>query len=95
MGNGKLKKVKQKERTKRVRHIKYSLQPTYNGCSTLFSYAYLAEMSPKKAIDYLERNREYSNFVILDSGVFTMRRLGLELDVERYGAFAREVAKRN
>ena len=95
MANGKLKKIKQKQRTKRVRNIKYSIQPTYNGCSTLFSYAYLAEMSPKKAIDYLERNREYSNFVILDSGVFTMRRLGLELDVERYGAFAREVSKRN
>ncbi|MGI9554819.1 MAG: hypothetical protein ACR2M6_02490 [Vampirovibrionia bacterium] len=93
-GKKKLPKYRQRERTKRIRNIKYSIQPTYNGCSTLFSYAYLAEMSPNKAIDYLERNREYSNFVILDSGVFTMRRLGLELDVERYGIFAREVAKR-
>jgi hypothetical protein len=90
----KLPKYRQAERTKRIRNIKYSIQPTYNGCSTLFSYAYLAEMSPSKAIDYLERNRENSNFVILDSGVFTMRRLGLDLDTDRYGNFAREVAKR-
>jgi hypothetical protein len=91
----KLPRYRQAERTKRIRNIKYSIQPTYNGCSTLFSYAYLAEMSVTKAIDYLERNRENSNFVILDSGVFTIRRLGLQLDTDRYANFAREVAKRN
>jgi len=68
--------------------------PLHGGVATLISYAIAVASRPQRVIEDLERIREFSDFIMLDCGAFTIRRRGLEVDVDRYAAFAREVSRR-
>jgi hypothetical protein len=49
---------------------------------------------PGDGFAVLEKCRDAAELVILDSGAFTVRRRGAEVNLDRYGAFAAEAARR-
>jgi hypothetical protein len=69
------------------------VQETEAVCS-LVSYAMKAIDKPAAGFETLEAVREKSDLVILDSGAFSVRRRGKTVNLDRYGAFAAEAARK-
>ena len=70
-----------------------AVQP--NECpACLVSYAMGAIDKPSVGFSLLEACRDRAELVILDSGAFTVRRRGAKVNLDRYGAFAAEAARR-